>query len=103
MTEPKWLYGRMHFEDGVRPVLMCRGTKYFHAFFLDSCFILRRYVLFKELKYFTEWANINTDPKIIKQCIRKFLNKSKIHGLSRQMTKAIKRSLQSGLELCNEK
>lgn len=96
---PKILFGRMHFEDGVRTVLMWRGSKYFHAFFQDANEILRRYVLFKEMKYFSEWSNIDTNPKQIKRYLRIFLGKTRYTGLPRQMTKATKATLKSSLEL----
>jgi hypothetical protein len=98
MDSPKYLYGRMHFEDGYRPVLMKRGTKYFHAFFVDSSSILRRYVLFKEEKFFDEYANSVNNLKEIKRIARFMRGKSRISGMKREMTKATKAVFKEILE-----
>ena len=90
MTDPKYLYGLMHFEDGVRPVLMWRANKYFHAIYIDGIFLVKRYVLFHEEKFFKEHANSNTDLKEVKRIARFMKSKSKCCGMKREMTKAIK-------------
>ncbi len=102
IKSPKWIYGQMHFEDGVRFVLMWRGTKYFHAFFIDASTIYRRFVLFTELKFFKERGNIQDSPRRLKKYLRIFLSKSRLTGLRREMTLVTKKTLLSGVKLINE-
>jgi len=97
-SEPKYMYGRMAFEDGLRPVIMKRGTKLFHAFFVDSSAISRRYVLLKEEKYFDEWANSNDNMKEVKRVARFMIHKSRISGIKREMTKATRKVFREILE-----
>ena len=98
MNKPKYLYGLMHFEDGVRPVLMWRGTKYFHAIYIDAIILEKRYVLFSEEKFFTELANSDTDLREIKRIARFMKGKSKCCGMRRSMTKAIKKIIEGVLD-----
>ncbi len=101
MTEPKYLYGRMHFEDGHRPVLMWRGTKYWHAIYVDGIILVKRFVLFHEAKFFTEWADSDTDLRRIKRIARFLISPSKCCGLRREMSKPIKKILKECLAYGN--
>ena len=98
----KYLYGLLHFEDGFRPVIMKRGTKQFFSYFIDGATIVRRYVLFKEEKYFQEYANSDENLKEIKRVARVMLNRSKVSGLKREMTMATRKALNEVLEYQNE-
>ena len=86
-SEAKYLYGRMHFEDGQRPAILERGPRHFYAYFIDGAMILRRYVLFREEKFFKEWTNSDVNMKEIKRVVRFMRNKSKITGLKREIPK----------------
>jgi len=93
MSEPKYLFGVYYFEDGVRPVLMWRGVKYFHAIYIDSVTLLKRYVLFDELKYFKELGNSNENLKGIKRVARYMIGPNKCCGIRREMIKATRKIL----------
>ena len=98
MNEPKYLYGRMHFEDGVRTAILRRGRLKFNAFFIDADTILKRYVMLKEEKFFKELINSREDLNSIKRKARYMLNKSRASGRRREMTKATRKTLKELLE-----
>lgn len=103
MTESKYLYGRMHFEDGYRPVIMWRGTKYWHAIYIDSMHLVKRFVLFTEEKHFEQWCTSDTDLKRIKKIVKFMVSRSKFTGLKREMTQATKKILKECLAYSSEK
>jgi hypothetical protein len=89
----------MHFEDGVRSVLMSRQPSYFHAYFIDSQEVIRRYVLFSELVHFEEEMNIDEAPLKFKKIFILLLNDSTITSLPRIMPEETRMALEEGLEL----
>ena len=99
MNEPKFVFGVMHFEDGVRPVLMKRGTKYYTAVCIDSHMLYKRMVLFSEGKYFKEKANSDDNLPKIKVVARFLIGRSKLTGMKREMPKAVRKILKEALSL----
>ena len=97
MDEPKFVYGVMHFEDGVRPCLMQRGTKYYTAICVDSHALYKRMVLFTEIKYFQERANSDTNLRKIKVVARFLLSRSVLTGMKREMPKAVRKIMKEAL------
>lgn len=91
--------GLMKYDDGVHPILIWKGRKFFHSFYLDGIKIVRRYILFNEVKYFTTYFNSDDNPKEVKKIARFYLTKSKLTGLKREMSKTTKSILNKALEL----
>lgn len=97
MNKPKYVYGTHRFDDGVRPVLMKRGTKYYTAICVDSNWLFKRHIPFCDERYFKEIANSDDNLAKIKVVARFLKGRSKLTGLKREMTKAIKTILKEML------
>ena len=91
-----WAYGRMKFEDGVRPVIMKHvQPAMYHAFFIDGAAVRRRYVLATEVsKYFTEWSSEMCQ---VKKVVRRFLGKNLLSRKPREITTPVRKALKEAL------
>ena len=99
MESKPFLFGRFHFEDQYRMALIKQGTKLLHIVFLDDTHVRCIIAPLAEVRYLKEEANTDDSPRVVKTAARKFLKKSPLTGLKREMTKKARGVLKEIIDL----
>lgn len=99
MESKPFLFGRFQFEDQFRAALIKQGTKLIHIVFLDDTHVRCIFAPINELRYFEEMYNTNDAPRKVKSVARRFLKKSPLTGLKREMTKKARGVLKEIIDL----